>query len=432
MHLDLTEARKQLQNVLPALDTEICPLLQAQGRRLAQDIHARVSHPNLSESALDGIACWVSDSQNATAKQPAALKIVGESRAGQPFTGKLNSGECIRIYTGAPIPLSCTSHIHQEQATQTTQHTTTTQTTDALLGICPVEELEWQDEYALLKRPAFAKDIRHQGDDFRTGDLLLSQGQLLGPTQLALAASAGWHELQVYRRWRVGLLSTGDEVVPVGQPLQAGQVYDSNHVGLWALLEQSGCEIIDLGHAPDHPEQLAEQLSISQPIPQSQASAQSSTQPLDFILSSGGVSMGKYDFLRQLLFEQGEVIFWKVNIRPGGPALLGRWNGLPVIGLPGNPVSSLVVFQVLVNPVLQGQNTLPTLRLKTTQELRSLPNKTAFWRGNINGSWVTQARSQGSGMLSVLGHSNALIIVPAGQQIQAGDEVDVMVLDTLS
>lgn len=396
--LSPAQARAALQKALPDLSTrtsEWLPLQQAQGRLLAQDLLAKVDHPSLTESALDGIACFCNEKSN-------TLQVVGESRAGAPFVGQLQNGQCIRIYTGAALP------------------------SQAGLGICPVEELDFsgeQGQQVTLRRPALAKDVRHKGEDFAVGQVVLSAGQQLSFAQLALAAAAGHAQVPVYRPWRVGLLSTGDEVVRVGQPLAAGQVYDSNHAGLTALLAANHCQIIDLGQAPDQPQQLAKQLS--------------DLEPLDLILSSGGVSMGRYDFLRDLLFEhpQGQVLFWKITMRPGGPAILGRWNGTPIFGLPGNPVSSLVVFKVIVEPVLQGK-TAPcspsSLRLRSSQDLRALPKKTAFWRGYISGDSAQltnlQGNGQGSGQLSALATANALLVVKASQPITAGEMVEVIPL----
>ena len=383
--VSVDEARRTLASLLPARGTETVPLSRALGRTLAQDVAALVSHPSATESALDGIACREADTLNA----PVTLRLVGESRAGQPFQGEVEAGQCIRIYTGAPLAAG----------------------TDA---ICPVEMLEdIDDEQVRLLRPASPGDVRPEGGDFQAGEVVLKAGLPLTASRLALVAALGHAGVAVDTRLRVALLSTGDEVVAPGTPLQAGQVYDSNSVGLSAMLEECGCEVVPLGHAPDSPDALKEALR--------QAGG------ADLLLTSGGVSMGRYDFMRDLLIEHGQVSFWKVRMRPGGPAILGRWNGLPVFGLPGNPVSSLVVFQVIVKPALTGQQ-LRTLRLRARTLFKALPDKTAFWRGNVVNGEVHEYARQGSGVLRSLSDADALVIVPEGQAVKVGDNVDVMLL----
>jgi len=389
MHVSVTDARAYLSALLPARTPETVPLAQAYGRTLAADVPALVSHPSATESALDGIAARAADTLGAAPDAPVRLRVIGESRAGAAFGGTVGAGECVRIYTGAPLPAGA----------------------DA---ICPVEQLtDDGPDGVLLRRAASPADVRHEGGDFRAGEVVLHAGQVLTAPRLALAAALGHARLSVQRRLRVALLSTGDEVVPPGQPLTPGQVYDSNSVGLHAMLLEAGCEVLPLGHAPDSPQALQAAIDAAGGA--------------DVLLTSGGVSMGKYDFMRDLLVEQGRVSFWKVRMRPGGPAILGGWNGLPVFGLPGNPVSSLVVFHVIVRPALTGQPP-QTLRLRAATPFRALPDKTAFWRGVIDGGQVRDYGQQGSGILRSLSDAGALVIVPEGQAVQPGDDVDVILL----
>lgn len=387
MNVSVPEARAMLTDLLPASQPETVPVAEAAGRYLYADLEAKVSHPSATESALDGIACREADTLSATQGSPLRLKVVGESRAGVPFAGHVGAGECVRIYTGAPVPGGA----------------------DA---ICPVEQLEDDDSDAvLLLRPASPSDVRPEGGDFRAGEVVLHTGQRLTPARLALAVSLGHAEVTVRRRLRVALLSTGDEVREPGTVLTPGQVYDSNRYGLAAMIREAGAEVIDLGHAPDSPQRLAELVE--------------GAGGADVLLTSGGVSMGKYDFMRDLLLEQGRVSFWKVRLRPGGPAMLGGWRGLPVFGLPGNPVSSLVVFQVIVRPALTGEQPF-TLRLRAATPFRAIADKAAYWRGNIQGGTVSDYGKQGSGVLRSLSDTGALVIVPEGQPVEVGDEVEVM------
>ena len=378
-----------LAALLPPRRTEHVPLGEARGRVLAADLPALVSHPSATESALDGIAARADDTVGATSGTPVRLRVVGESRAGAAFAGTVGTGECVRIYTGAPLPPGA----------------------DA---ICPVEELtDDGPDHVQLRRPASRADVRHEGGDFRAGEVVLRAGLRLTPSRLALAAALGHAEVPVHSRLRVALLSTGDEVIEPGQALKVGQVYDSNRYGLTAMLEECACEVLPLGRAPDQPEALAQRLAEAGGA--------------DVLLTSGGVSMGRYDFMRGLLIEGGRVSFWKVRMRPGGPALLGGWNGLPVIGLPGNPVSSLVVFRVIVRPVLTGQP-LRTVRLRAATPFRGLADKTAFWRGVVEGGEVRDYGQQGSGVLRSLSEADALVIVPEGRGVAAAEEVEVVLL----
>lgn len=374
-----------LAALLPAPGREDVPVAEALGRTLAADLSALVSHPSATESALDGIAAREAD----TLTPPSRLRLIGESRAGAPFTGTVQAGECVRIYTGAPLPPGA----------------------DA---ICPVEQLSDDGpEHVLLRQPASPGDVRPEGGDFKAGQVVMQAGLALSAPRLALAAALGHGSVPVRRRYRVALLSTGDEVVAPGQPLGAGQVYDSNSVGLSAMLRECGCQVIPLGHAPDSPEALQAALDAAGGA--------------DLLLTSGGVSMGKYDFMRDLLIGHGQVKFWKVRMRPGGPALLGLWNGLPVFGLPGNPVSSLVVFHVIVRPALSGQP-VTGLTARAATPFKGLPDKTAFWRGILRDGQVHDYPKQGSGILRSLSDANALVIVPEGQNVSAGDDVDVILL----
>jgi len=392
MNISVPEARQMLADLLPAPQLEPVPVGEAAGRYLYSDLEARVSHPSATESALDGIACRETDTLSATQSSPLRLKVVGESRAGVPFAGHVGAGECVRIYTGAPVPGGA----------------------DA---ICPVEQLEDvqlednDSDDVLLLRPASRGDVRAEGGDFRAGEVVLHAGTRLTPARLALAVSLGHAEVPVRRKLRVAVLSTGDEVREPGSVLLPGQVYDSNRYGLSAMIREAGAEVIDLGHAPDSPQRLAELVE--------------GAGGADVLLTSGGVSMGKYDFMRDLLLEQGRVSFWKVRLRPGGPAMLGGWRGLPVFGLPGNPVSSLVVFQVIVRPALTGEQPF-TLRLRAATPFRAIADKAAYWRGNIQGGTVSDYGKQGSGVLRSLSDTGALVIVPEGQPVEVGDEVEVM------
>lgn len=388
MFVSVDQARTLLGALLPARVVERVPLRFAYGRTLAADLVAKVSHPSVTESALDGIACRAADTLAASSATPVRLRLVGESRAGKAFVGEVGAGEAVRIYTGAPLPAGA----------------------DA---ICPVEQLQESGDDIVLLRSASMGDVRHEAGDFQAGETVLRSGVRLTPSRVALAAALGYAEVPTLKPLKVAVMSTGDEVIEPGQPLSAGQVYNSNAYGLLGMLEEAGCETALLPAAPDSPEAL--ELALA------------SIGGADVLLTSGGVSMGKYDFVRDLLIEGGQVSFWKVRMRPGGPAMLGGWRGLPVFGLPGNPVSSLVVFQVIVRPALTGQP-LSTLRLKAGTPFRAVPDKTAFWRAEVRSNQVFDYAKQGSGVLRSLSEAGALVIMPEGSSAEVGDEVEVVLM----
>ncbi|PYE53587.1 gephyrin-like molybdotransferase Glp [Deinococcus yavapaiensis] len=388
MFVSVEEARAKLAARLPVRPDVLMPLRAAYGRTLARDLAALVSHPSATESALDGVACRADDSAHASADTPARLKLVGESRAGAAFEGRVEAGEAIRIYTGAPLP-------------------------EGADAICPVEKLRDDGAFVELLSPASPSDVRREGHDFKAGDVILRAGQRLSPSRVALAAALGYPQVPVLSPLRVAVLSTGDEVVEPGRPLAPGQVYNSNLFGLVGALQEVGAEVIELGSAPDDTAKLSARLEDAGGA--------------DLLLTSGGVSMGRYDFVRTLLVEEGEVDFWKVRVRPGGPAILGVWRGLPLFGLPGNPVSALVVFEVIVKPALTGRAP-STVRLRAASKFKSLPDKTAFWRGVVEEGSVRDYGEQGSGVLRSLSDAPALVVIPEGQAVDVGDEVEVMLL----
>lgn len=396
MNISIPEAVAALEAALPRPVEEHRPLAQARGRVLSQDLTALCDHPGLDDSALDGIAVRLEDTREADEARPVTLEVIGESRAGAAFGGKLEAGQAVRIYTGAPVPSGAD-------------------------GIVPVERLAFEANRVRVLAPGRAQDIRRQGSDFAVGDLGLPRGTLLRPPALALAAAMGYATLPVWRPWRVALLSTGDEVREPGEALEPGQVYDSNLYGLAALLEEMGVQAVRLPHALDTPEALTAALG---PLGE-----------VDLLLTSGGVSMGRYDLVRDLLIDQGQVDFWKVRIRPGGPAILGRWRDLPVFGLPGNPVSALVVFEVIVRPALlraQGHTGEPHrfTQAVSRSHFRSVEGKTAFWRALLSREGESFAayayHNQLSSGLRGLATSNALVVVEPGLEVRPGDTVQAM------
>ncbi|WP_243094852.1 gephyrin-like molybdotransferase Glp [Thermus thalpophilus] len=379
------------------LGVEELPLWEAYGRVLAEDLASLVDHPDQDDTAIDGYACREEDTLGASPETPVRLRVIGEAPAGRPFAGRIGEKEAVAVYTGAPIPQGANAVVR-------------------------VEDTRREGEYVLLFAPASPKDIRPKGDDLRRGEVYLRRGDLLTPGRLGLAAAMGYPRLKVFRRPRVGILSTGDEVVEPGEALPFGGVYNSNAYSLLGLVLEAGGEPVLLGKVPDRPEEVLARLERAG--------------PLDLLLTSGGVSMGAYDVVRRVLEERGEVVFWKVKQQPGGPLLLARLGELPVLGLPGNPVSSMVTFFLYGRPFLfrlQERTDPPyrPLKAKALTPFKGAKGKKVFRRGVLafeEGLVVRTTGNQSSGVLRSMAFGNALVVLPPDQDAQAGAEVEVIPL----
>ena len=399
--ISVLEAIHILQNQAPQLSAETVPLLHAYGRVLAQDLASRVDHPSVDNSALDGYACRAADTVGATRDKPVKLNVIGDVPAGSFLEGEVGPGQAVSIYTGAPVPKGADAIIRVEDT--------------ARVG----------DEVTLFA-PANENDIRPKGQDFHTGDVHLKRGRVLDAASVGLAASMGYAELSVARKPRVGILATGDEVIAPGTELKAGQVYNSNTFSVAGLIRAAGAKPVVLEHVTDDPVKLAAALERVGEI--------------DLLLTSGGVSMGKYDFVRDLLFEGGEVYFWKIAMRPGGPALFGRWRGLPVLGLPGNPVSSMVAFLVLAKAFLN-RATLCSEGLPYWQrsnatagvKLSGAGAKETFARVKLvegeAGLEAVSTGNQSSGVLTSMLAADAFAVIPPHTNYEPGDKLEVIRLE---
>jgi molybdopterin molybdotransferase len=369
----------------------------AYGRVLASDLVARVSHPERDDSALDGYAVRLEDTQGASPEAPVRLTVIGESAAGRPFQGSVGPKQAVQIYTGAPMP-------------------------EGAEAIVRVEETRREGDQVFLLAPGSVKDVRRAGSDFRQGEVGLTRGTLLTPARVALAVAMGYARLPVVRRPRVGILTTGDEVVDPGNPLPPGGVYNANAFALAGLVAEAGGEPVPLGKAPDRQEALRSILDRAG--------------PLDLLLTSGGVSMGAYDLVRRLFEEEGEVLFWRVQMQPGGPILLARWQQLPVLGLPGNPVSSLVTFFLFGRPLLfrwLGRSDPPYSPLHALAEssFRAHPSKKTYRRARLTyrGSFiVVSTGDQNSHILRSMAEGNALVVLDPGEEVGLGAEVEAIPL----
>ena len=391
------EARRRILDGLSTVDgVEQLPVRQALGRVLAEDIHSTIDVPSHTNSAMDGYALRGAD---LPAGGAAALELIGRSMAGAPFAGRVGPGQCVRIMTGAKMPERADTVVMQENV--------------SIDG----------ERIVIGTGHKTGQNVRQAGEDLATGERVYAAGHHVTPADLGMLASMGIAEVRVHRRVRVAFFSTGDELRSVGQPLGEGQIYDSNRYTLHGMLSRLGVEIIDMGVIPDIREAIEEAF-------------QSAARIADVLVTSGGVSVGEADFVKETLEKIGEVNFWKIAMKPGRPLAVGRIGDCHFFGLPGNPVSAMVTFYQFVQPALQrlgGREPTPPLMLKarTTERLKKRAGRMDFQRGWLetdeNGELVVRSTGQqGSGMLSSMGRANCFIVLPLENAgVEAGETVTV-------
>ena len=394
--MPVEQARQLIQRSLTALvEQEPVDLCNALQRTLASDVLSPMNVPPHNYSAMDGYAVRLGNLANTSCK----LKIIGSAYAGHVFDGRVSAGECVRIMTGALIPDGCDSVVMQE-------HVKVDGTT---IEICNGHRL--------------GQNIRQAGEDIARGAMVLTRGQVIRPAEMGLLASLGFNEIMVYRKLKVALLSTGDELQQPGSPLAAGQIYDSNRYSLLGMLNELGVEILDMGSIRDDKASL-------------KAALLKATSQADAIITSGGVSVGEADYIKQLLMEIGEIVFWKIAMKPGRPLAYGKIGTCHFFGLPGNPVAVMVTFQQFVRDALRllmGQQPKPALVFQavSTSPIRKIPGRTEFQRGifsrDEDDRWtVCTTGEQGSGILSSMSKANCFIVLPESQgDIAAGCAVQI-------
>ena len=405
--LSVDKAQEFIQHLVqtrPPLTTEELPLMQAFGRIVAEDIISPINVPAHDNSAMDGFAL---DGKQLGAS-PLTLRVVGTALAGKAWQGDVNSGECIKIMTGAVMPAGLDTVVAQELATVHTSG-------DETMVEIPAGILRAGD------------NRRKAGEDLQRGLPALRAGSTLNPAALGLVASLGIAKVKVYRQPRVAYFSTGDEVLSLGDAMREGAVYDSNRFTVFGLLTRMGCHVVDMGVVRDDP------VLLEQAFKRASDNA-------DVIITSGGVSVGEADFTKAMMKKLGDVAFWKIAMRPGRPMAVGRLGECVLFGLPGNPVAVMVTFLAFVKPALLQMmgglpSTTPYLRAKSAVALRKKPGRTEYQRGFVrtlpNGTLqVEAAGNQGSGVLRSMVEANGLIVLHHHQSsIAAGDEVDVMMFE---
>jgi molybdopterin molybdotransferase len=405
--LPVDRARTLIREFLsPVTAVERVHIRAALDRVLAADVESPLDVPGHDNSAMDGWAVRFADLGGGS--ETTNLRRIGESFAGKPFEGELRPGETVRIFTGGVMPRGADTVVIQERARETTQGA----------AIAPG---------AVTKA---GQNRRFAGEDLKRGAAVFRKGQLVRPAELGMLASLGIGEVSVYRRLRVAFLSTGDELRSVGQPLGAGEIYDSNRYTLYGMLTRLNCDIVDMGVVPDAPELLEQAFAAAA------ASA-------DVVITSGGVSVGEADYVKGLLDRLGEVLFWKIAMKPGRPLAYGRLGTAHFFGLPGNPVSVMVTFYEFVRDallVLQGRAgvaPMPLFKARLAAPIRKMPGRTEFQRAVLTpdaaGGWeVRTTGDQGSGILSSMSRANCFVVLAADSgDVDAGAEVDVQLLEGL-
>ena len=385
-----------IEGIIPASDTETIDLGQSPGRFLAQTATAQVANPAFDNSAMDGYAVNISDLQQHEFRLP----LQGESRCGITEKPVLQPASTMRIFTGAPLPEGADAVVIQENITQE------------------------GGDISFPQDVQPGQNIRTMGEDFNIGDVLYAPGHRLRSSDAALLASAGVPSLQVYRQPRALVVATGDELVALGQPLQFGQIYESNRQTTILMLQQLGVVVDDGGTIADDAAALEAMLDAAADY--------------DFIISSGGVSVGDHDLVKQVFAKRGEIQFWKARIKPGKPIAFGRISERThFFALPGNPVSSLVTFKLFVEPGLyawsHSQREYPLLQIKSGSDFKRKSGRMEFLRARMfqdgDGLLVEMLSGQGSHMLRPLSQANCLIQVDEDSSgFAAGDIVRVLPL----
>jgi molybdopterin molybdotransferase len=404
--MPVDKARALIRTFLtPVAATERVHLRQALDRVLAEDVVSPIDVPGHDNSAMDGYAVRFAD---LAPGGETVLVRIGESFAGKPSPATVGPGQCLRIFTGGVMPAGADTVVMQERASVEGERVRIAANAVATAGT----------------------NRRLAGEDLKRGQVVFGAGQRMKPAELGMLASIGVGEVSVYRRLRVAYFSTGDELKSIGSPLAAGEVYDSNRYTLHGMLARLRCDAIDMGVVRDVPDALERAFADAAAC-------------ADVVITSGGVSVGEADFVKALLDKLGEVLFWKIAMKPGRPLAYGRIGSAHFFGLPGNPVSVMVTFYEFVQDalrILQGERIaapLPTFKVPLAAPIRKQPGRTEFQRGilaqDAAGAWTVRTTGdQGSGILSSMSRANCFIVLAAETgNVAAGETVDVQLFEGL-
>ena len=393
--VSLNEAISLCQETQIKLNSEIIPISESINRIVSTDIRAMVNDPGFDNSAMDGFAVIHSD----TTSPPSKLSIIGSLMAGSSDNHKLSSGQAIRIMTGAPIPQGADS-------------------------IIPIEACTVNGDEVILNQPSKPHFIRKLGENFAKGQIIFSLGEVMSPEKIALCAAAGVAKISVFKKLRIAVISTGDELKSLDQNLEHGQIYESNSYGLAALVSIYGHDATRFPNVVDDLDTLRNTLNKA-------------AENHDCIITSGGVSMGDKDFVRILMEQEGEIKFWRVKMRPGSPPIFGSWNKVPIFGLPGNPVSSHVVFRAIVGKWLTSLtnsvdinnrqiNAILAEDIKTQEGFTTFRRVELFVEGDV--TFARLKGHQGSGNIAGIAMSDGLTIIEPDEMGNKGDVCKIILL----
>ena len=394
--IEVEEALKICFRTKIQTETELTGLDASYQRILATDLHSLVNDPPFDNSAMDGFAMRYEDTTN----PPSTLEIIGTIQAaGQEDNITVGPGQAVRIMTGAPMPKGADS-------------------------ILQVELTSSDDSSVTLQKEGMKHFIRKQGENLTKGQVALKAGTFLTPSRIGLCATMGHNSIPVVKRLRVAIISTGDELKQPGDKLERGEIYESNSFGLAGLVKWLGHHPVRMHCVGDTLDSLRESLNTA-------------AEDCDLILTSGGVSMGEWDLVRKIMEDEGDVHFWRVKLRPGSPPLFGLWKDTPIFGLPGNPVSSHVVFRILVGPWIRNATSATgPIEVRAFAKLATTvkPTKDSLTLRRVTietteeGLVAHQKIHQGSGNLASIAYSEGMVVLQPERDYSIGDMVEVMII----
>ena len=413
--ISVEEARTYILGHFHPLEGERVPMLDALDRVLAEDIVADTNVPPFDNSAMDGYAVRAEDIATASTKQPANLRVIGDVAAGYTAQRAVERGTAIRIMTGAPLPPGADTVVRFEETSE---------------GVAARGAGKGNDTVDILKAIQRGENVRAAGEDIHAGEVVLPKGTIVRAAEIGVLASLGKKEVSVHRRPRVAILATGDELVAIDEPITPGKIRNSNEYSNAAAVLQAGGAPIRLGIGRDNIDDLTAKIRAGL-----DANA-------DLFLTSAGVSVGDYDMVKDVLNTEGEMHFWQVKMKPGKPLAFGVLRGkkdVPLLGLPGNPVSAMISFEVFARPAIltmlgKTRLTRPSVRATLLEDVENTANRRNFIRVVVErrdgGYTARMTGEQGSGILTSVSRANGLLVVSeAVTLVRKGETVDVQMLD---